>query len=95
MDANKMETVIGPVIGDREFYLLLDTEKYPALADCVTMLDSGDAEGAAAVFARVARGVLLREKYFSLHSRCLKPELTKSVKATAERAIVHQNTAII
>ena len=82
-------TVIGPVIGDREFYLLLDTEKYPALADCVTMLDSGDAEGAVAVFARVARGVLLREKYFSLHSRCLKPELTKSVKATAERAIVH------
>ena len=89
MDMGKMNGQVGPIIGDREFYLLMDVEHFPALTDCITALDAGKPDMAAAIFAETARGVLLREKYFSLHSRELKPTLTDKLKATAERAIVH------
>ena len=95
MDANKMETVIGPVIGDREFYLLLDTEKYPALSECITMFDSGDTEGAVSVFAGVARGVLLREKYFSLHSRLFSVALAEKEEWSEIRKLITRSCKIV
>lgn len=82
--------VIGPILSDRELYAALDVEKFPKLAECVTLLDSGDAKGARAVFADVARGVLKREKFFALRGREAKPEFTNGIKTTAERALRHE-----
>ncbi len=82
--------VIGPILSDRELYEALDTEKFPKLSECITLLDAGDEKGARAVFASVARSVLNRDKFFSLRGRDPKPEFTNGIKATAERALRHE-----
>ena len=85
-----MENAIGPILTDKELYEVLDVEKFPKLAECMALLDKGDVKGARAVFASVARSILKRDKFFALHGRVAKPELTPGIKATAERALRHE-----
>lgn len=85
-----MENVIGPILSDRELYEALDVKKYPELARCVTLLDSGDASGARAVFASVARSVLCPDKFFNLNGRDAHPVFTDGIKSVAERALRHE-----
>ena len=85
-----VENRVGPILSDRELYQVLDVEKFPKLAECISMLDAGDEQGARALFASVARGVLKRDKFFALPGREAKPEFTNGIKSVAERALRHE-----
>ncbi len=83
------EMIVGPLLSDAELYASLDTERFPALAKCSALLESGDARQARKIFADTARTIFNKEKFFTLPGKEAKPELTASLKATAERALAH------
>lgn len=85
-----MENTIGPLLSDKELYEVIDTEKFPAFADCAKAYEAGEATKARKIFADTVRGILDPEKFFSHPSREAKPELTNPLKGTAERALRHE-----
>lgn len=85
-----MENKIGPLLSDEELYGVLDTGKFPILAKCAELYANGEKAEARKVFADTVKGVLDPDKFFSLPSRSAKPELTASLKGTAERALRHE-----
>ncbi|MBR5448815.1 MAG: heparinase II/III family protein [Clostridia bacterium] len=85
-----MENVIGPLMTDLELYTVLDTERYPSLAECVSLYERGEALAARAVFADAARKMLNPVRFFTHSLREEKPVLDGPLLAKAERAIRHE-----
>ncbi len=84
-----MENIIGPIINDKEFYDTLD-DSIAEVKETKAAFERGDAKGARHIFAAYARTTIHPEKYYSIPSKTLKPELTDSLKHTAERALRHE-----
>ena len=84
------EITVGPRTSDAEFYAALDYEKYPILNASKEAYEKGDVKTAKKLFADVARGIFDAEKFFTLENKVKKPELTASLKGTAERALRHE-----
>ncbi len=84
-----MENIIGPVLSDKELYDAIDTS-IPELAAAKSAFENGRTSEARHIFAEFFRSFLNPERYFTNPSKIKKPELTDSLKYTAERALRHE-----
>ena len=85
-----MNEMIGPVLSDKDFFAALDYEGFPALEKVKAAAEREYYAEAKREFRAFVRGYLSPEKFFTVHGKVEKPELTKDLKATAERALRHE-----
>lgn len=85
-----MENVIGPVLTDKEFFQLLDYEKYPCLNVAKAFADAEQYGQARHVFAEFTRTFFDKDKFFSLPSRVKTPAATEGLKNSAQKALLHE-----